>query len=101
MSDANPARAVEIPGVDEIVNDRLAAVQAACQVTGPPSDSKVVRQFADEFTRWLKHGHDHTDRLLRRHVLLTITAGRANTGTSDRDAAKLVKIADDLYSYIA
>lgn len=78
--------------------DRLMAVRAACQLTGPSRDARAVKAFADQFIRWFRDSSDETDRALRYQVLLTVTADLE--GTSEREAARVVKLADDLRSYI-
>lgn len=87
-----------LPGASELQVDRFTAIRAACQVTGPSRDVRQVKTFADQFVRWLGGGYDDTDRAIRRHVLLTVTADLE--GTSEREAARIVKLADDLYNYV-
>lgn len=86
-----------IHGADDIQEIRLVAVRAACQVTGPDRTAGDVKDFASEFTRWLRDARDDVDREVRFQVLLTVTANME--GYPDRPA-KVVKLADDLRSYV-
>ncbi|MCI2421544.1 hypothetical protein MOQ72_29325 [Saccharopolyspora sp. K220] len=86
-----------LPGLDDRRMDNLIALRAACQVSGPPAESRVVRPYIDEFTRWLSGSTSNSDRLIRRYVLLAVTEGRSALGTSDRDSSDVARLADEVY----
>lgn len=94
--DANAV--VNLPGTDDREMDRLIALRAAREVSGPISEYSDVEPFVHEFRGWLRESTGESDKLFRRYVLLVVTAERR--GIADRDAAKLRKLVDDIYRKI-
>lgn len=94
--DANAV--VNLPGFDDREMDRLIALRAAREVSGPIAEYADVEPFVHEFREWLRESLDETDKLYRRYVLLVATWERR--GVADRDAAKLRKLIDDIYRKI-
>lgn len=94
--DANAV--VNLPGLDDREMDRLIALRAARQVSGPIAEYGDVEPFVHEFRGWLRESSGENDKVYRRYVLLIATWERQ--GVADRDAAKLRKLVDDVYRKI-
>lgn len=95
------SHAAKLGGLRSVVIDRYVAAEAAVNVTGPPSGKDAIKPFTQHFLRWLKDARGDEDRELRRRVLLMVTEGRAGQGTSDKDAAHVAEVVNDVYRSIA
>lgn len=103
MSDVEEySHAARLGGLTTLQIDRFVAHEAAVNCTGPPSEKRALDPFVRQFHEFLKRAKsDHADRELRRRVLLMVTDGRSATSTTDTDASRIRKVADDMYSSIA
>ncbi|MFC0431043.1 hypothetical protein [Kutzneria buriramensis] len=102
MSDEEEfSHAARLGGLRTLVIDRFVAAEAAVHVTGPPNDKDTIKPFVRYFLEWLRDADGPADRELRRRVLLMVTEGRDRQGWSENDAAKLIKVVDEVYGSIA
>lgn len=97
------SHAARLGGLRSEVINRYVATQAAVYVLGPPNTKSALDSLVKDLTAWLRSaGDDAADRELRRRVLLMVTEGRNGRGWADNEvAAKVRKLAEDVYNSIA
>jgi len=103
MSDVEDySHAARIGGLTTLQIDRFVAHEAAVNCTGPPHEKRALDPFVRQFHSFLNRSkNNHADRELRRRILLMVTDGRSATSTTNMDASRVRKVADDMYSSIA